>query len=287
MTELVKAELNRLAAISNKKPSDYTINGILHCGKCDEPKQAWIDWLPDEEGNVEKKLVPVMCRCALEEEAREKEREAENRFLESQRYYQLTIHGQQPELSTAKFEEDAEPEKPISVTCRRYVKRWDEMRRDDMGILFYGSRGTGKSFYASCIVNELRKRRVVSVMTTTSNLSQQLSGTWDKAGIMEAIGRVPLLVLDDLGAERDTSYSAELLYNIVNSRYNSRLPIIVTTNIDLAEMRVESDLWRSRIYDRVIEMCPIAIRMDGESRRAGIADERKKKARELLKGDGI
>lgn len=286
MTELVKAEMNRIAGISNRRTGDYVQNGILYCGECHEAKQAYIEWLPDADGNVEKRLVPVMCKCALEEEAREKEYAAEQRFRESLQHYQLTIHGQQPSLSVATFANDAEPEKPISATCRRYVARWDEMRRDNMGILFYGSRGTGKSFYASCIVTALRERRVVSVMTTTANLTQMLSGTWDKVIIMEAIGRVPLLVLDDLGAERDTSYSAELLYNIVNSRYNSRLPTIITTNLDLAEMRAESELWRSRIYDRVIEMCPIAIRMEGESRRSGIADERKRKARELLREAG-
>jgi len=110
---------------------------------------------------------------------------------------------------------------------------------------------------------------------------------WDKSEALDAISRVPMLVLDDLGAERDTSYSAELMYTVINTRYNAQKPTIVTTNLDLAEMQSEEDMWRARIYDRVIEMCPITIRMQGESRRAGIADERKRKARELLRRNGL
>ena len=275
--------MDTLAAIKPKKNSgDFTKDGILYCGECGEPKQAWIDWMPDEDGNPTRNLVRVMCRCDIEAERMKNERKAEERFGESLRHYNLTIHGQQRLISTSTFDMDASWDTPISKTCRQWVERWDEMRSDNMGILFYGSRGTGKSFYASCIVNEIVKRKVVAVMTTTANLMTLLSGTWEKETIMDAIGRVPLLALDDLGAERDTSYSAELLYNIINTRYNSRQPTIITTNIDISDLKSETEMWRSRIYDRVIEMCPIAIPMSGMSRREGIADERKRKAREML-----
>lgn len=285
MDELVRAELERMAGMKNRCDGDYILDGILYCGECHEAKQAWVDWLPDEDGNPQVKLVPVMCRCAAEAERMEKERWAEQRYRETQRHFDLAIHGQQRLISMATFADDTAPDTPIARSCREYVEHWEEMKQDNMGILFYGSRGTGKSFYASCIVNALKARRIVACMTTTANLMQVLSG-WDRGETMDAVGRVPLLVLDDLGAERDTSYSAELVYNVVNTRYNARKPTIVTTNLDYAEMQAEEDLWRSRIYDRVIEMCPIPIRMQGESRRAGIADERKRKARELLRRAG-
>ena len=285
MNELVRVELERMAAINNRKDGDYVQNGILYCGECHEAKQAWIDWMPDQDGNPTKNLVPVMCRCDVEAERREKERIEEERFANSLRHYNLMIHGQQAPISSATFGTDTAPLSPISRTCRQWVIRWDEMRQDNMGILFFGPKGTGKSFYASCIVNAMIERKVVAVMTTTANLMQVLSA-WDKTETMEAISRVPLLALDDLGAERDTSYSAELMYNVINTRYNAGRPTIITTNLDLAEMRSETDLWRARIYDRVIEMCPITIRMDGESRRGAIADERKRKARELLREAG-
>lgn len=281
MTELVKKELDRIAGIKNRNPEDYEKGGILFCGKCHEAKQAWIDWLPDENGNPQRKLVPVMCRCAVEEERQEKQRKADERFIESLRHYVIAIHGQQRPVSVKTFRDD-DGDSSIRRACMRYVDRWEEMKADNMGILFYGSKGTGKTFYASCICEALKEKKVPAVMTTTANLMIRLSA-WDKDEIMDALVRVPMLGLDDLGAERDTSYAAELMYSVIDARYKAQKPVIVTTNMDLAEMQEETDIWRSRIYDRVIEMCPITIKMDGASRRAGIADERKRKAREMLR----
>lgn len=272
---------------ANRKPpaadGDYSRDGIIYCGVCREPKQAWIDWIPDENGHQDKKLVPVMCRCAQEAEMAENQRIKAQKFHETLRYYHETINGSSVSVATHCFGDDDSGDSPIAKTCRKYVDQWQEMRSRNIGILFYGSRGTGKTFYASCIVNLLTTKNVVAVMTTTANLMSVLS-KWDKVETMEAISRVPMLALDDLGAERNTTFSAEQMFNVIDTRSKANLPTIITTNLDIEEMKNEDDVWRSRIYDRVIEMCPIAIRMTGESRRTGIADERKRIARELLAG---
>lgn len=266
----------------DKQTEDFEKDGILHCGKCREPKQAWIDWFPDENGNQEKRLVRIMCRCDIEKERREAEIKAQMDFDEAMRKINLALHTERKDIRW-KFDQDDSEDSPISKTCRKYVSEWDAMKRDNLGILFYGRKGNGKSFYASCIYNELLSKRVTVGFTSTANLMNIL-GKWDKTEIIDAISRVKLLVLDDLGAERDTSYSAELMYSVIDARYKTGLPTIVTTNLALADMEMEEDVWRSRIYDRIVEMCPITIRMDGDSRRAGIAEERKRIARELLRG---
>lgn len=281
MTEYVASFLEARAVPPAEMDGDYKSNGILHCRRCAEPKQAWIDWLPDENGKPQKKLVPIMCRCMVEEEQREKQLRENEKFVEALRHYVIAIHGQQKPVSVMTFRDD-DSDSAIKQTCMRYVERWEEMKADNIGILLYGSKGTGKTFYASCVCEALKEKKVAAVMTTTANLMMRLS-SWDREEIMDALVRVPMLALDDLGAERDTSYAAELMYSVIDARYKAQKPVIVTTNLDLAEMQEETDIWRSRIYDRVIEMCPIAIKMDGVSRRAGIADERKRKARELLR----
>lgn len=282
MNEYVKAVLNDLARPKTQREGDFTKDGILYCGKCKEPRQAWVDWIPDENGNVEKKLVPIMCKCDVEDERQEKEKKAQAEFEESMRHVRLTLHTMRDDVKWT-FDKDTEADNPIAKTCRKYVDRWDDMRIDNMGILLYGSKGTGKTFYASCVYNALIAKRVLCGFTSTANLMNLLS-KWDKDELYEVINRVKLLVLDDLGAERDTTYSAELMYSVIDNRYKTGLPTIVTTNLDRGEMDAETDIYRSRIYDRVIEMCPIAIPMAGTSKRGIIADERKKKARELLRG---
>lgn len=282
MNELVKTVLNDLAKPKMARDGDFSENGILYCGKCKEPRQAWIDWIPDEDGNVSKRLVPIMCKCDVEAERKEKEAKAQADFDEAMRHIRLTLHTMRDDVRWT-FAKDTEADSPIAKTCRKYVERWDEMRKDNMGIMFYGSKGTGKTFYASCIYNALKDRRVLVGFTSTANL-MNLLGQWDKEELFDALTRVKLLVLDDLGAERDTTYSAELMYTIIDNRYKTGLPTIVTTNLDRGEMDAETDIYRSRIYDRVIEMCPIAIPMAGTSKRGIIAEERKLKARELLRG---
>ena len=69
----------------------------------------------------------------------------------------------------------------------------------------------------------------------------------------------PLLVIDDFGMERGTEYALEQIYNIIDSRYRSRKPLIVTTNLTLTELKNPQDTAHARIYDRLLELCtPIA-----------------------------
>ena len=64
-----------------------------------------------------------------------------------------------------------------------------------------------------------------------------------------------LVIFDDLGAERNTDYALEKIYNIIDSRYRRKLPMLLTTNLTIDEMKDEEDRRYSRIYDRIFETC--------------------------------
>ena len=91
-----------------------------------------------------------------------------------------------------------------------------------------------------------------------------------------------LLILDDLGAERNTSYGKECVFDVVNRRLLSGKPMIITTNITLSAMQKATDLDDRRIYDRILEVC-VPLLFNGENFRKGNAAENLKKAVELLK----
>ena len=91
-----------------------------------------------------------------------------------------------------------------------------------------------------------------------------------------------LLILDDLGAERNTSYGKECVFDVVNRRLLSGKSMIITTNITLSAMQKATDLDDHRIYDRILEVC-VPILFNGENFRKGNAAENLKKAAELLK----
>ena len=64
-----------------------------------------------------------------------------------------------------------------------------------------------------------------------------------------------LLIIDDLGVERSTEYAMEQMFFVIDSRYRSRRPMIITTNLKLDELKNPSDLAHARIYDRILERC--------------------------------
>ena len=92
-----------------------------------------------------------------------------------------------------------------------------------------------------------------------------------------------LLILDDLGAERNTEYAVETVYNVIDSRYRVGKPVIVTTNLTLEEMQNSTDIKCHRIYDRIFEVC-YPLRFEGKSMRGKEATGRFNEMKVLLEG---
>ena len=84
-------------------------------------------------------------------------------------------------------------------------------------------------------------------------LSLIQNGDEKEADIISRLNSAKLVIFDDLGAERNTDYALEKIYNIIDSRYQRELPIIFTTNLTITEMKNETDNRYKRIYDRVFE----------------------------------
>ena len=149
---------------------------------------------------------------------------------------------------------------PQMQLAQRYVAHWPEMREKNVGLLLWGGVGTGKSFMAGCIANALMEQEVAVCMTNFARIMNELNNAF--SGRNEVVDRLcgyPLLVIDDFGMERGTEYTLEQIYNIIDSRYRSRKPLIVTTNLILTELKNPQDTAHARIYDRLLELCtPIA-----------------------------
>lgn len=158
------------------------------------------------------------------------------------------------------------------------------MAANNIGILFYGTVGTGKTFYASCIANALLERRVTAAATSFPRLLNLLQGAQEKQKLLDSLARYKLLILDDLGVERDSTFGLEQIFNIVDARSHVHLPIIVTTNLTLEELEHPTSMQYKRIYDRVLEMCPVPLRLTSDSRRRQNAESRKRLAKEILLG---
>ena len=87
-----------------------------------------------------------------------------------------------------------------------------------------------------------------------------------KQEYIDGLNQFDLLVIDDLASERDTEYMGEIVQNIIDSRYRSNLPLIITTNLTSDELKHPSTIRKERIYSRLFEMC-VPVEVKGSDRR--------------------
>ena len=90
-----------------------------------------------------------------------------------------------------------------------------------------------------------------------------------------------LLILDDFGMERGTEYGLEQVYSVIDSRYRSRRPLIVTTNLTLQQIQNPTDTAYARIYDRLLEMCA-PVRFTGGNFRRETAQAKLERLKNLM-----
>ena len=93
--------------------------------------------------------------------------------------------------------------------------------------------------------------------------------------------RYPLLILDDFGMERGTEYGLEQVFNVIDSRYRSGKPLIVTTNLTLDDLHNPEDTAHSRIYDRLLSMC-VPVRFTGDNFRQETAKRKMESMKKLI-----
>lgn len=121
-------------------------------------------------------------------------------------------------------------------------------------------------------------------MVGVSDVVNRMQGNFgaDRDSYMASLMRPELLILEDLGAERNTSFGKERVFDVINRRRLTGKPMIITTNIPIVTMQKAASLDERRIYDRISEVC-VPIRFDGENFRRGNAKHNLEKAAQLLR----
>jgi DNA replication protein DnaC len=254
-----------------RDPVDYEKDGLLYCGHCNTPKQCRIP--------VGNKALLVGCQCACAEREYQAEKAARAEREKRLRIEALRADGIRDKTLTGCRFDGATATAEIAK-CKRYADRWDEMYRTNSGLLLWGNTGNGKTFAAACIANQLIDRGIPAMITSFPHI---LSAGYDKREISEQMQYYPLVVIDDLGAERESEYALETVYMIIDERYKAKKPLIVTTNLTIEEIFKPKNMTYQRIYDRVLEMCaPVVFR--GDSMRRGKAQAQLDFVKAVLEG---
>ena len=257
-------------------------SGLVYCKKCHTPRQASV-----ELGGT---LFHPCCICQCQSEARELELAKEKQLQEQQRIARLKANGlQDASLRQFTFANDTGIN-PEMQKAHSYVEHWPEMKATATGLLLWGNVGTGKSFFAGCIANALLDQGVPVLMTNFSRILNALTGMFsdDRNKYIDSLNHYSLLIIDDLGMERGTEYALEQVFNVIDARLRSNLPLIVTTNLTLDELKHPADLAHERIYSRVLERC-IPLKINNQNIRQMKAQENFTRTKQLLpdtkKGD--
>lgn len=246
---------------------DYMEDGLLHCWKCHQAKEVMV---PFPWGNMK-----CIAKCACEMEALKREDEVRQLRLRAEKAERLRARGfQDPAMRAVRFSMDDGSAPDAMKKMRAYVKKWQQMREGNRGLLLYGSVGTGKTFAAACIANELIERGVPCIMTSFPRIINSLQGTWEnRQQYLDDLNDCDLLVIDDFAVERQTEYVQEIIYEVIDSRYKIGYPLIVTTNLTAQELKNPGDVSKSRIYSRLLEMCHPVEFKGADRRRKAVAND--------------
>lgn len=255
--------------ISNRKPNDDEIikDGLIYCKQCGTPRET--DIVNPFSGKHQK--VRCMCKC------QEQERDAEEQALRAEENKRRISRARSRCFGDTWYKDltfvaDDGKDPQNSHRMQRYAEHFAEFLQDGQGLILFGGTGTGKSFHSACVANALLDRGYTVVMASVPSLVSKIqrNAFGDYNPLEDAI-KADLLILDDLGAERETSYAKEQIYSLVDGRYTAKRPMIVSTNLTPEQITNADDMTTQRIYSRIIERC-FPLKYKGADRRLTMPD---------------
>lgn len=227
------ASRKRKLLIENGFPPDYLVPAC-NCPLCHDT--GYVSGQDDR---------PQKCRCFIQQEI-------------SLLYEQSNIQSvlTRENFSTLSYEyyqgEDLERFQEAVKLCHSFVEHFD---KDSGNLFFYGTVGTGKSFLSGCIAGELLKKGYSVIYFSSSGLFDTLARySFDTKAketlynFCKDLYNCDLVIIDDLGTEITNSFVTSQLFSCLNERYLRGKPTIISTNLNLEELR---DRYSDRIFSRI------------------------------------
>lgn len=180
--------------------------------------------------------------------------------LREQTFSAFSLEWYSPERKTPLGVSERENAMQVLRVCQTFVARVMEDVTTAPGLFITGGSGLGKTFLCSAICHALSENGIVSLYTTYADLLANIKAGFDasqsagQTSLIDAARRVPVLILDDLGAEYATDFATSCLFDIVNHRRNERLPMVISSNLTLSETGARYD---ERIRSRLGEVCQL------------------------------
>lgn len=250
---------------------EETFNEFLNCKKCKsldycKNKIKGYRYVPEKNGN----------NITFSYEACDKKLKYEEKteYLKNIRYYDIST-----DLSTASFKDvykDDNKRVPILKYMTEFIKDYTKGEKPK-GLYLNGSFGSGKTYLVSALFNDLAKRGVKCAIVYYPEFLRDLKASFktDYEDKFNYIKKVPLLLLDDIGAENVSSYNRdEVLGPILQYRMEENLPTFFTSNLTMDELEKNLSITTSgvdkvkarRIVERIKQLT-VSIELVSKNRR--------------------
>lgn len=262
--------------LATLQDDEYVKDGDIWCLKCDTRRTCF--------GFTKK--VRCICTCqkeAMEREEQQRQQTERMRLIESLR--KASLLGEEYMDATFSSTDLYSPEYAvIYARCEKYCQVAKEVLAKGHGIYLYGNKGTGKTHLTACMANELLKKGYPTLFTSMGEISKAIRSTYNRQSteteqdFMARLTNVDFLFIDDFGTERLTKGDEDLwlqekVFDIVNTRYNNRKPMVFTSNYSLMEMMRDRGL-SDKTADRITQKCAIMeLKGDSYRKKARARDE--------------
>lgn len=137
--------------------------------------------------------------------------------------------------------------------CIKYALNFDN---NSNNVLMIGNTGLGKTHLSLAIANKVIESGFDAIYGSAQELLRKIEkehfskiNSFSKSYTLDILLSVPLLIIDDLGAEFESNFYTSALYNIINSRINKKIPTIINTNLNKNQIESQYD---QRIASRLL-----------------------------------
>ena len=229
-------------------------------------------------------VVGVLCECQSKERDEKEKADREfriqqNKMLNLKKLKDMSLLGERYKNASFDKLDLNRPDdfKTAVKRCKTYCEKWQEVKKNGLGIYLYGDVGTGKSLLTACIGNYLLDKMVSVLFTNFFEIAKHIKQTFNynnsetEEQFINRLTDVDLLIIDDIGTEilvknGEKTWLQDKIYDVINARYVEQKPTIFSSNESLTELVEKCGLMKKTV-DRIASMSTARIKLQGSSYR--------------------